>query len=151
MRISDWSSDVCSSDLAGYPEGFEVDIYGYRERHVTEAIIGNLQNVGIRANLNWVRFATFKEMNFEGKIPLRHGAFGSWSINDVSITMEGFFQGVEEDTTQDPQLIEWAKQAGQRSEEHTSELQSLMRISYAVFCLKKKQHNDHNQPHSTQQ
>src|SRR3546814_9505966 len=104
MRISDWSSDVCSSDL---------DIYGYRERHVTEAIIGNLQNVGIRANLNWVRFATFKEMNFEGKIPLRHGAFGSWSINDVSITMEGFFQGVEEDTTQDPQLIEWAKQAGQ--------------------------------------
>src|SRR3546814_2132129 len=30
----------------------------------------------------------------------------------------------------------------QRSEEHTSELQSLMRISYAVFCLKKKKHND---------
>src|SRR3546814_6192166 len=29
-----------------------------------------------------------------------------------------------------------------RSEEHTSELQSLMRISYAVFCLKKKKHND---------
>src|SRR3546814_2451668 len=32
-----------------------------------------------------------------------------------------------------------------RSEEHTSELQSLMRTSYAVFCLKKKQHNSHNQ------
>src|SRR3546814_1121905 len=31
-----------------------------------------------------------------------------------------------------------------RSEEHTSELQSLMRISYAVFCLKKKQHTNHN-------
>src|SRR3546814_7697242 len=31
--------------------------------------------------------------------------------------------------------------AGGRSEEHTSELQSLMRISYAVFCLKKKKHN----------
>src|SRR3546814_7202170 len=30
---------------------------------------------------------------------------------------------------------------GKRSEEHTSELQSLMRISYAVFCLKKKKHN----------
>src|SRR3546814_3190458 len=35
-----------------------------------------------------------------------------------------------------------------RSEEHTSELQSLMRISYAVFCLKKKKkHNMHNYPH----
>src|SRR3546814_1345967 len=32
--------------------------------------------------------------------------------------------------------------AGSRSEEHTSELQSLMRNSYAVFCLKKKQHNN---------
>src|SRR3546814_3968637 len=31
-----------------------------------------------------------------------------------------------------------------RSEEHTSELQSLMRISYAVFCLKKKKHNNTN-------
>src|SRR3546814_6011536 len=36
-----------------------------------------------------------------------------------------------------------------RSEEHTSELQSLMRISYAVFCLKNK--NYHNQPHYLQQ
>src|SRR3546814_975360 len=33
--------------------------------------------------------------------------------------------------------------AGRRSEEHTSELQSLMRISYAVFCLKKKNHQTH--------
>src|SRR3546814_5039505 len=38
-----------------------------------------------------------------------------------------------------------------RSEEHTSELQSLMRSSYAVFCLKKKKHNIHNNPHHTQQ
>src|SRR3546814_7383062 len=37
---------------------------------------------------------------------------------------------------------------GSRSEEHTSELQSLMRISYAVFCLKKQKHT--TKPHSTQ-
>src|SRR3546814_1120387 len=45
-------------------------------------------------------------------------------------------------------LIAWAIQAKQtvtRSEEHTSELQSLMRISYAVFCLKKKKKNKSNQ------
>src|SRR3546814_9256255 len=36
-----------------------------------------------------------------------------------------------------------------RSDEHTSELQSLMRISYAVFCLKKKTHEINNQQHST--
>src|SRR3546814_8294569 len=37
-----------------------------------------------------------------------------------------------------------------RSEEHTSELQSLMRISYAVFCLKKKKHNKHQPMITTQ-
>src|SRR3546814_7035200 len=37
------------------------------------------------------------------------------------------------------------REGGDRSEEHTSELQSLMRISYAVFCLKKKKHIKHNQ------
>src|SRR3546814_4210088 len=41
------------------------------------------------------------------------------------------------------QLLERAGEAAERSEEHTSELQSLMRISYAVFCLKKK--NTHSQ------
>src|SRR3546814_2988370 len=38
----------------------------------------------------------------------------------------------------------FGRQAGERSEEHTSELQSLMRISYAVFCLKKKSHEHCN-------
>src|SRR3546814_7953218 len=41
-------------------------------------------------------------------------------------------------TRQALELFVWLRQA--RSEEHTSELQSLMRISYAVFCLKKKNH-----------
>src|SRR3546814_5071454 len=39
--------------------------------------------------------------------------------------------------------------SGARSEEHTSELQSLMRISYAVFCLKKKKYNKNNNPNKT--
>src|SRR3546814_4005186 len=48
----------------------------------------------------------------------------------------------------------WAGQAGEgtppsRSEEHTSELQSLMRNSYAVFCLKKKNTSQHNNKHVT--
>src|SRR3546814_1529568 len=42
------------------------------------------------------------------------------------------------------------EKADKRSEEHTSELQSLMRTSYAVFCLKKKQ-SQHNQQHHTTQ
>src|SRR3546814_9787925 len=44
-----------------------------------------------------------------------------------------------------PQFGEAARQICQRSEEHTSQLQSLMRISYAVFCLKKKTNTHNNQ------
>src|SRR3546814_1074370 len=42
-----------------------------------------------------------------------------------------------------------APRGGNRSEEHTSELQSLMRISYAVFCLKKKKHRTNTHHRST--
>src|SRR3546814_10559071 len=41
-------------------------------------------------------------------------------------------------------FVQYVRQDPMRSEEHTSELQSLMRISYAVFCLKKKTHHKHD-------
>src|SRR3546814_9548089 len=45
-----------------------------------------------------------------------------------------------------PDILELKRDVFARSEEHTSELQSLMRISYAVFCLKKKNKNDNHKP-----
>src|SRR3546814_7607330 len=60
---------------------------------------------------------------------------------------EGIAKGaiVADMTTGDPLATRaLAKEAAGRSEEHTSELQSLMRISYAVFCLKKKKKNEQN-------
>src|SRR3546814_9225099 len=47
-------------------------------------------------------------------------------------------------------LLAASSPAEHRSEEHTSELQSLMRISYAVFCLKKKKTHTHNSTHKTE-
>src|SRR3546814_3118945 len=90
MRISDWSSDVCSSDLEG---GFGQIILGRDclQHRVVEPFLERHHRRGIA----------------------RKGAVG---------------KGVD---------LRDRKAAG-RSEEHTSELQSLMRISYAVFCLKKK-------------
>src|SRR3546814_2962754 len=43
-----------------------------------------------------------------------------------------------------PSILTWRRSPASRSEEHTSELQSLMRISYAVFCLQKKKNNTHH-------
>src|SRR3546814_4078271 len=56
--------------------------------------------------------------------------------NDAIIQFDGRVTGVERKREAARHIL-----AGRRSEEHTSELQSLMRISYAVFCLKKKNNN----------
>src|SRR3546814_2182652 len=124
MRISDWSSDVCSSDLrmspltasdGGYgsatwtrppssfstrpgpPPTWSADMAG--DRRVSAWSTPHLMVTGARPP------------------PISSGAGSSWPACARLVS-----------------LLRW------RSEEHTSELQSLMRISYAVFCLKKKQH-----------
>src|SRR3546814_6324319 len=103
MRISDWSSDVCSSDLGTGPH-WHIEIDGPT---------GNRQaGAGSAAG----------KMNVQSsQVQGPSGSVNTGVSNQSQRTM-----------TAGP-AIEW-----KRSEEHTSELQSLMRISYAVFCLKKK-------------
>src|SRR3546814_8636223 len=104
MRISDWSSDVCSSDL------LLVDV---SERSVQSTIL--------RVNC------------FESSIGEREGPALS-GLRDPEGS--SFFMDIV--PSQANRLTETSSCIDKRSEEHTSELQSLMRISYAVFCLKKK-------------
>src|SRR3546814_8957701 len=69
------------------------------------------------------------------------------ALGGVDRLLRGVGDAVEEEA--EPALPV-ATHAHARSEEHTSELQSLMRISYAVFCLKKKTQQQHNYPRSPQ-
>ena len=46
---------------AGFPNGFDIDLYAYRERNQTEAMIGYLRAVGIRANLRFMQYAAMRE------------------------------------------------------------------------------------------
>src|SRR3546814_4131162 len=104
MRISDWSSDVCSSDLSDSSQSFPLlkSFSACSDKVDMEALIATAQ-------------------------------YKLYYIDAGGATVE----------------------VSDRSEEHTSELQSLMRISYAVFCLKKKKHkklnyNTHNRQKQTQ-
>src|SRR3546814_8544977 len=102
MRISYWSSDVCSSDLK-----MAAVIIAYRSpdnyrNYYPFSGIDNPKN----ENLRWEKT---RMINFG----IDYGLFE----NRITGTFEWYFK---------------------RSEEHTSELQSLMRISYAVYCLHKK-------------
>src|SRR3546814_7844373 len=111
MRISDWSSDVCSSDLGGTIG----DMVG---AGVQPIILHELRGLVIHAR----RGRTSRREDHESGLAAHlHKAGGR--LDRRQIERAG------------------AARDQHRSEEHTSELQSLMRISYAVFCLKKKKHN----------
>src|SRR3546814_9897169 len=104
MRISDWSSDVCSSDLGNRPDAVDV--------------------------LGAFRLGYFGDAR-RGQQPEQHTA-----LHPALLVDERFQEPFDLLQTELSRAGVLGK--AQRSEEHTSELQSLMRISYAVFCLKKK-------------
>src|SRR3546814_6447960 len=122
MRISDWSSDVCSSDLLhrfmNWPGPILTDSGGFQVmslealRKITE------DGVTFRSHLDGTPHALTPERAVEIQ-----------ELLDADITM------VLDECTPFPATEEAARES--RSGEHTSELQSLMRISYAVFCLTK--------------
>src|SRR3546814_6693132 len=107
MRISDWSSDVCSSDLHQHEEAGGVEEGEDEEEHGVHRIA--------RAHHHDPRGHGDGGEEIEGQ-GLNDHAAGLLSVSRP--------------------LRPWP--AAARSEEHTSELQSLMRISYAVFCLQKQ-------------
>src|SRR3546814_2377740 len=120
MRIIDWSSDVFSSDLS-LPAGAvllspEVDL--------TEGGDSFSTNLGIDTVLSGSLMALNRL--YAASVPL-DDSYVSPLFGDFA---QGFPRSFIQSGTRDL-----------RSEEHTSELQSLMRISYAVFCLKKKTTN----------
>jgi peptide/nickel transport system substrate-binding protein len=96
---------------AGFPDGFEFDLFAYRDREFTEAVIGDLSKVGIRPKLTYQQYTAFLEAVRKGRTPIAHGTWGSNSIPDVSAMTAHFFLHGPDDITKDPKtkaLIEAA-------------------------------------------
>src|SRR3546814_6303030 len=128
MRISDWSSDVCSSDLADrhrevvdfirgqHPAGGDFpgveDLAAQRQDRLEVLVAGLARAAAGRVAFDQEQLGAREVLaDAVGELAGQGGALGDLLAGDL------------------------------RSEEHTSELQSLMRISYAVFGLKKKKKN----------
>src|SRR3546814_4601275 len=133
MRISDWSSDVCSSDL-----GLIV-----RPRTPGAVVKVDTSSASLSADGGFDVIAVLGERELVlGSVSLSLGL--SAEATGLSISDDSLFglplagsvtlvpNGLESVT------VEAAVEVSPRSEEHTSELQSLMRTPYAVFCLKQK-------------
>src|SRR3546814_10438098 len=139
MRISDWSSDVCSSDLSS-AANMAFSMYpGLTHGAYSAILAGGSQAqkdlyLPKLASFEWGGTMNLTEPHCGTDLGLLRTkavpqADGSYRISGQKI----WISGGEHDLTENIVHLVLA-----RSEEHTSELQSLMRISYAVFCLKKK-------------
>src|SRR3546814_2798043 len=125
MRISDWSSDVCSSDLCSTKAAF---CWVTSLSCNTASLIRAMPEVCslVAALISLIRSVTCWTCL---TMPVMAAHFAGHNGKAAALFAgAGRFHGCIQ--RQDIRL--------KRSEEHTSELQSLMRISYAVFCLKKK-------------
>ena len=89
---------------AGYPNGFETEIFAYRERNQTEAVISNLQAVGIKAKLGFSQYAAMREQVRANKSQISHQTWGSFSVNDVSASTPVYFAFEADDITRDAQV-----------------------------------------------
>src|SRR3546814_6371555 len=128
MRSSDWGSDLCSSDLttmtgADGGEGMALSSAG---DDGLNSILGGILGAGVGGGHAYDEVLRSFGLDTGGMI-------GGIVTGPDEFLIRG---GDGKDTISGDALA-----SGKRSEEHTSELQSLMRTSYAVFCLKKKTQN----------
>jgi peptide/nickel transport system substrate-binding protein len=86
---------------AGYANGFAIDIIGYRNRQVAEAIIGDLRAVGITANLKWLQYPAAVQKRRANEAPMLIDDWGSNSINDVAAILPPFFTNGVDDFAMD--------------------------------------------------
>src|SRR3546814_6712037 len=112
MGISDWSSDVCSSDLSGF--------MGW----ITGLVLGRAGAAVPSAN----RITLLRDSDGDGAAETR-----TVFLDDLNSPFGMALVGEDLYVANTDAVMRFP-----RSEEHTSELQSIMRISYADFCLKKK-------------
>jgi peptide/nickel transport system substrate-binding protein len=89
---------------AGFPNGLDISLFAYRERNQTEAIISNLQAVGIRANLTYSQYAAMRDQVRANKSALSHQTWGSFSVNDVSASTPVYFTFEADDITRDAEV-----------------------------------------------
>src|SRR3546814_2375786 len=137
MRISDWSSDVCSSDLEetltckSLRDRRSDIVSGADDR---DRCVSGFYCHAIPSAFSCPSVAELRARScFLSTLPVAPS--GRSSTNSMT-------SGMHQRSSRAERCVRIA--SSDRSEEHTSELQSLMRISYAVFCLKKKKKNTTN-------
>src|SRR3546814_9670096 len=128
MRISDWSSDVCSSDLQISANEKQTKLIAPELKGVRDLWKRKL------VTINRLNELERTAVSLEGNIAALQANIAQTRAGIAEIRQQSI-QLVQQYRSEAGAQLAAAEQQIARSEEHTSELQSLMSISYAVFCL----------------
>src|SRR3546814_6337139 len=141
MRISDWSSDVCSSDLPENIKNFDQE---QLDQIYARLSAGPIPDGAFDGDLVFP-----KGSSGDHRLSEIVGSIGGMAVEWKTLKLEDLGRALWKGKVfyRDQRLL---RNRIERSEEHTSELPSLMRLSYAVFCLKKKTNNNKPDTISTQ-
>jgi peptide/nickel transport system substrate-binding protein len=107
-QVPKFSYDVAEAKRlmaeAGFANGFELDLYAYRERPHSEAMVNYLRAIGIKANLRFLQYAAMREQIRQNKAAIAHQTWGSFSVNDVSASTPVYFKFLPDDINRDPEV-----------------------------------------------
>ncbi len=121
---------------AGYPKGFEVDFYGYRDRPYGEAMVGFLRDVGIKANLKWLKYSALRDKTKGDKVAFVMNTWGSYGVNDISNITGQHFRFEYNDLARDQQVTDWLEEGdnsidtNHRKDVYTKALQRIADEAY---------------------
>ncbi|MFK7965493.1 MAG: ABC transporter substrate-binding protein [Burkholderiaceae bacterium] len=95
---------------AGLADGFETEIYAYRDRPYLEPMISYLSAIGIKTDLRYGKYAATRDALRGGKAPFAFMTWGSGSVPDIDAIVSVFFAGTTDDITGDTEVQGWLKE-----------------------------------------
>lgn len=97
---------------AGYPDGFDLDLWAYRERPKAEAVMSDLEAIGININLRYVQLETLNQARASQEIPAYIGTWGSSGVADTALIARVHFSDTSDrHLSGDAEVVEWVMNA----------------------------------------
>lgn len=92
---------------AGYPQGFPLEVWAYREKEESEAVVADLNKVGIKAKVRFVQLTSLNKARKEKQIAAYFGTWGSGGLADVEGMSSHFLPSTDRNMTGDPRVSEY--------------------------------------------
>ncbi|MCC5961637.1 MAG: ABC transporter substrate-binding protein [Rhodobacteraceae bacterium] len=107
---------------AGYPDGFDLDLWAYRERPKAEAVMSDLEAIGININLRYVQLETLNQARAAQEIPAYIGTWGSSGVADTALIARVHFSDTSDrHLSGDAEVVEWVMNAEETADQDARE------------------------------